>query len=210
LVAVLVAGALLPAAAQATRPPSKLTATTVTGRVTGLGMTQIAVSKTSCSLRGKTAALAAMFAVGENVTIACVNGALKTIKLAPPAGPSHTVSVIRSTSTVIPKAATPGSSGISIAWSSGAIFENGTVGDASAPVTVSASGAVSAFDASSITVAGVACPFRGVELPSLLASDSFIYTSLVQHNLQIGSSAKISCTYTDTSSQGSVSVLPAT
>ena len=82
-------------------PPKVLLRVSSTVRVTGtigaLGLAEITVGRMSCSLQGaKASNLAGGFAVGENVTVDCLDGSLHSIVLAPEAsGPTHPDSVVQ-------------------------------------------------------------------------------------------------------------------
>jgi hypothetical protein len=62
-------------------PAKPSTVLTATGTVTGLDLARIAIGPTKCTLGAKSAALAGSFSIGEHVTIGCVSGVLRTIKL---------------------------------------------------------------------------------------------------------------------------------
>ena len=180
-----------------------------TGTISHLDLSLITVDRTTCTIDTKAAAVAGEFAVGENVSINCLGGALRSMKLAPiTSGPAHTVPFLRS-SIAISKPSGP-TTKASISWSGGTITLGGPATSTSGPVSVSASGPIVSLDATQITVGNGMCYFYGSNLsPSqqaLAQSPSSLYSYLTRANVQVGDTASLSCTYNDTSSSGHLRV----
>jgi hypothetical protein len=183
-----------------------------TGRVTRLDLTHITVDRLTCQLSGKSAALAGDFAVGENVSIGCARGVLRTIALAPvltgsgrALPPIHILTTFPAHSAPTTKAST--------SWSGGIIALGGTT-PASTPTSVDQTGPITSLDPTQISVNGVSCPFYAADLGTtsqslaqrLAAAPFGVYQSLTNANVSLGDTATITCTYTDSSSKGQITV----
>lgn len=217
-----VIGVLPVAAGSAIAPQSPAKSSTLlsaTGTVTALDLSRIAIGRTKCGLGTKSAALAGNFAIGEHVTIGCVSGLLRTIKLAPvTSGQLHSVIVVRSAS-VIPKAGGP-SSKASVSWTSGTIVLGNTSANPGAsnppPTSANATGPITSLDPTGITIGDVTCPFFGSDLTSpshqaliekLSTSSGSLYYFLTQTmHVQIGDIAQFSCTYSGGASSGRIAI----
>jgi hypothetical protein len=207
----------------ATQPPAKSsTLLAATGTVTALDLSRIAVGRTKCALGAKSAGLAGSFAIGEHVTIGCVSGVLRTIKLAPvTSGQLHSVVVIRS-APVIPKASGPSgpSSKASVSWTSGTIVPGNSSANAGTsnlpPTSANATGPIASLDPTGITIGDATCPFFGSDLTSashqaliekLSTSSGSLYYFLTQTmHVQVGDIAQFSCTYSVGASSGRVTI----
>jgi hypothetical protein len=129
-----------------------------------LGLTQITVGRTTCAMRGsKIADLAGGFAVGENVTVDCVDGSLRSIVLArDTSGPSHSDSIV---GTVKGESAPLQPSGAGDAAPACGVGKNiltwtsGTTGSRSVTGTICVNGTVTAVSPDGITVGDQTCPF---------------------------------------------------
>jgi len=129
--------AVLGSAAGARAPKTHPLLLETTGRITAAGLSQIDVNGVKCTLDSKSAALAANFAVGENVRIGCLGKVLQTIKLEPISG-GHAGPAITITGTPPVKVPTQ----LQIAVTS----------------SQTANGAITAITAYSITIGDVTCP----------------------------------------------------
>ena len=185
----------------------------VTGRLKALDMTKVTVGRTTCALRTKSAAArAGVFAVGERVTIACARGTLKTIVLAPVAsGPGHSLPGVHASVTV----PTPNDAKPTLAWSGGVLATAApSTGSSSSSNAYAATGAVSALDATGLTVSGLTCPFYGANLTpeqqtlARLEADkpNGVYQRLLAMHVAAGVTVAMSCTFSDGSSSGRVTV----
>jgi hypothetical protein len=205
--------------ATASRVPAKpSTVLSATGTVTGLDLARIAIGPTKCALGAKSAALAGSFSIGERVTIGCVSGVLRTIKLAPvTSGPRHSVVFLRAAS-VIPKAPGQSAKG-SVSWTSGSIAP-GTPDNAgasnSSPVSVSGTGPITSLDPTGVTIGDATCFFYGSDFasPSRLAlveristSSGSLYSWLTQKlHVAVGDIAQFNCTDSGRSSSGRITI----
>jgi hypothetical protein len=185
---------VLPAAAAA-QPESRPAATKTIGIVHALDLSQIKVGGTLCKLTTtKSETLAQNFAVGENVAIVCAGGALRTIAIAPLKGPSHSVTVLKSSGPTPPVGgASPPStdSGVgSLKWSflsTGTSTITGSV-NVTGPIV-----SISAGPVTNITVGDGTCSL--VSPPSL--------------QLQVGVVIQMSCTtYSNGLSSGEIGPPP--
>jgi hypothetical protein len=223
LVSIIAVVGVLPVAAGsaiASQSPAKSsTLLSATGTVTGLDLSRIAVGRTKCALGPKSAVLAGNFAIGEHVTIGCVSGVLRTIKLAPvTSGPLHSIVVVHSAS-VIPKVSGPSSKG-SVSWTTGTIAPGNTSANAGAsnlpPTSTNASGRITSLDPTGITIGDVTCPFFGSDdtspshqalIEKLSTSSGSLYYLLTQTmHVQVGDIAQFSCTYSGGASSGRVTI----
>jgi hypothetical protein len=199
-------------------PAKPSTVLTATGTVTGLDLARIAIGPTKCTLGAKSAALAGSFSIGEHVTIGCVSGVLRTIKLAPvTSGPRHSVVFLRAAS-VIPTATGQSAKG-SVSWTSGGIapgaLANAGVSNSS-PVSVSGTGPITSLDPTGVTIGDVTCSFYGSDFasPSRLAlveristSSGSLYSLLTQKlHVAVGDTAQFSCTDSGSSSSGRLTI----
>ena len=112
------------AAPGAAQPASHVLFSTIVGTVRSLDFSHITVGGASCRLASaKSEALVGSFAIGENVSIGCLRGALRTITLVPvTSGPRNGLPFIKS-SIVIPKSNGPHSL-LSLTYTGGMLLEN--------------------------------------------------------------------------------------
>ena len=223
LVTIIAVIGVLPVAAGlaiAPQPPAKSsTLLSATGTVTGLDLSRIAVGRTRCALGAKSSARAGSFAIGEHVTIGCVSGVLRTIKLAPvTSGPLHSVVVVRGAS-VIPKASGPPSKG-SVSWTTGTVAlgsaSTGAGSSSAPPTSANASGPITTLDATGITIGDVRCPFFGSGLTSpsqqaliekVSTSIGSLYYLLTQKmDVEVGDIAQFSCSDSGGTSSGRIAI----
>lgn len=206
--AVLTAGSALAAHAPTMQWLRVKSSVKITGTVRALGLTQITVGRTRCSLRSpKITNLASTFAVGENVTVGCVDGSLRSIVLAPiTSGQTHPDLIVSSPVlhssapvTAAPAAGVP--SGCSVGGGIGFLtWTSGTTGSRSVTGTVCVTGTITAVGPTGISIGDQTCGFPALANP--LASSSLL------KNLQVGEQAVMGCTnFSNGQSEGSISVL---
>ncbi len=178
----------------------------ITGTVRALGLTQITVGRTSCSLHGsKIADLAGGFAVGENVTVGCVDGSLHSIVLTPlTSGPSHPDLIVSSPSlhpsgqVTITPIGVPSGCGVG-GGVGGLTWTSGTTGSRSVTGTVCVTGPITALGPSGISIGDQTCGFPALANP--------LAPSALLTDLEVGDQAVMGCTnFSNGQSEGSISV----
>ena len=185
-----------PAVAQ---PASPAIASTVVGTVRSLDFSQITVGGTTCHLATpKSEALVGGFAVGENVAIGCLRGALRTIALVPiTSGPKNALPFIKS-SVVWPKSTSPHDL-FRVNYSGGYLLENpnSTIAIPGGELTgsFSASGPITAITQTPLTVNGQATT---IVYTTVTVGDATCSALGLLHwpgavALQVGVDAQISC-----------------
>lgn len=209
--AVMAAGSALATQRPMIRSLRVSSAAKVTGTIRALGSAEITVGRTTCSMRSsKVAELAGGFAVGENVTIDCVNSSLHSIILAPEtSGPTHPDWIVASVKGAGLASQPSGGGGAGGGSSCGAGGDNtitwtsGTTGSRSVAGTICASGTVTAVSPGGITVGDQTCPFLLSSSNPLDPSPGFL------RNVQVGQQAVMSCTtFSNGQSNGSISLSP--
>jgi len=169
---------------------------TTTGEVTRLGRTQISVGRLTCHTPATGLLLPGQFTLGDRVTIGCLGGFLRSIRLRLGAqgaatngsGGATVIQGANGTSSNVSSSATGGnSSAVSISSSS-----SSTGGTSQVTTSVAAEGPVTAISSSSISIGAATCPFDPASYPP--------QSAVAQ--LQVGDVAEIKCT---TDSDGSPS-----
>lgn len=194
--AMVVGGSALATQRPATR---RVSAVEVTGRIAALGVTKITVGKTSCSLRTtKIAEAAQAFAPGENVTVVCVEGALRSIVLTPVTGGTAHSDLIVAALPAAQKLGTSssGNGGRKIIWTTGSTSSYAVTG------TINVSGTVTGVGPGSVTVDGQTCSV----LPLNAGPNVADALSTTFQSVQIGDQAQMTCTtFSNGTSSGSIS-----
>ena len=187
------------AATAVAQPVSRSLSSTVVGTVRSLDFSHITVGGTSCQLAtAKSEALVGNFAVGENVAIGCLRGALRTITLVPiTSGPRNSLPFIKS-SIVIPKSSGPHSL-FSRTYTGGILLENpnSTIAIPGGELTgsFSASGPITSITQTPLMINGqvTTIVFTTITVGNATCSVLGLLNGPGADVLQVGVNAEISC-----------------
>jgi len=170
----------------AASPARQLVLAQARGDIKALGPAGITVGHLKCVIPPSMASVG-RFVISDPVTIGCQGAVLRTIRYAPPTSAETDLKV---TATPFPpagaaQAVSTGPIGsLSMVW--GTIVLGGS--NPVEPVSITATGTITSFDASGITIDGQTCSF-----PPLFASSSF-QQSFITRVQVIGKTGTMSCT----------------
>jgi len=197
VLATLVSVAVVVPVSASASPAQQFVLTQARGEIKALGPAGIAVGHLKCSIPPSMTSVG-RFVITDPVTIGCQGSILKTIRYAPP-GSAETTSQVKVAPTqpaAQPQPSSPGPiTSLSMSWQS--LVLGGS--NAPDPIAISATGTITSFDSSGVTIDGQTCGF-----PALFAGSAFQQSFLARVQV-VGKTGTMTCT--DSGSGGAFKTL---